>query len=150
PTTKAPAPPTTTTTTVPPVPVRATLAGCPVPPHAPGPPPPPPWHPTVLVPSKSLPAVVAPAPWHSNLTAVTGKGMWIWEWSDTDGGNAQAIVAQATRAGLHQLWLRVGDSKQGFYGASLLAQLVPVAHAHGLAVIAWGFPYLYDPVGDAR
>ena len=27
---------------------------------------------------------------------------------------------------------------------------MPVAHAHGLAVIAWGFPYLWDPVGDAQ
>jgi hypothetical protein len=76
--------------------------------------------------------------------------MWIWEWSRTDGGNAAAIVAQAVEAGLHQVWIRVADSKQGFYGAPLLHKLVPLAHAHGLAVIAWGFPYLYDPVGDAR
>lgn len=76
--------------------------------------------------------------------------MWIWDWSATDGGNAQAIVQQAVRAGLHQVWLRVADSKQGFYGGGELAALVPVAHAAGLRVIAWGFPYLYDPVGDAR
>jgi hypothetical protein len=125
-------------------------AGCPVPPQPPAPPSPPPWHPTVLVPDKSLPAVVAPTAWRSNLGAVTGKGMWIWEWSQTDGGNASAIVAQAVGAGLHQVWVRVGDSKDGFYGASELKALVPLAHAHGLSVIAWGFPYLYDPVGDAK
>lgn len=75
--------------------------------------------------------------------------MWIWEWTSTDGGNAAQVVQQAVSAGLHQLWVRVGDSKDGFYGASELDAIVPVAHAHGLAVIAWGFPYLWDPAGDA-
>jgi hypothetical protein len=76
--------------------------------------------------------------------------MWIWQWNQTAGGNAAAIVAQAVRSGLHQLWIRVGDSLNGFYGSSELTALVPPAHAAGLAVIAWGFPYLYDPLGDAR
>jgi len=134
---------TTSTTTVP-----VALAGCPVPPHPPLPPSPPPWHPAVLV--TSLPAVTSPSPWSSHLTALAGKGMWIWEWSSTDGGNAAAVVQQAASAGLHQLWVRVGDSQNGFYGAQELDALVPVAHAHGIAVIAWGFPYLWDPVGDAQ
>jgi uncharacterized lipoprotein YddW (UPF0748 family) len=60
------------------------------------------------------------------------------------------VVSRAVSAGLHQLWVRVGDSKYGFYGASELASLVPVAHAAGLSVVAWGFPYLYDPVNDAN
>jgi hypothetical protein len=76
--------------------------------------------------------------------------MWIWQWDQTDNGNATAIVAQAVRAGLRQLWVRVGDSLDGFYGGSALTALVPAAHAAQLSVIAWGFPYLYDPVGDAR
>ncbi len=76
--------------------------------------------------------------------------MWIWEWASTDGGEAGAIVQQAVSAGLHQLWIRVGDSEDGFYGAQELDALVPLAHAHGIAVIAWGFPYLWDPVGDAQ
>ena len=76
--------------------------------------------------------------------------MWIWQWSKTSGGNAAAVVAQARAAHLHQVWVRVGDSMNGFYGASELDQLVPAAHAAGLSVVAWGFPYLYDPMGDAR
>lgn len=144
-------PPTTTTsTTQPPAPAQAALAGCPVPPQPPSPPGPPPWHPANLVPDSSLPALQAPAAWHASLGAISGKGMWIWLWSATDGGNAAAVVKQAQGAGLHQLWVRVGDSKNGFYGASELAALVPVAHAAGLSVVAWGFPYLYDPVGDAQ
>lgn len=104
----------------------------------------------MLVPDSQLPPVSAPAPWHSNLQPIDGKGMWIWQWSQTESGNASAVVARAVRAGLHQLWVRVGDSKDGFYGSAELAALVPAAHAAGLAVIGWGFPYLYDPEGDAR
>jgi len=124
------------------------LAGCPVPPHPPLPPSPPPWHPTVLV--TSLPPLKAPVPWTSHLAALTGKGMWIWQWDSTDGGNAAKIVDQAAAERLHQLWIRVGDSMNGFYGAKELDALLPVAHAHGIAVMAWGFPYLWDPVGDAQ
>lgn len=136
--------PTTTSTVAP----TASLAGCPVPPHPPLPPSPPPWHPTALV--TNLPPVTAPGHWTSHLAAITGKGMWIWNWSATDQGHAGQVVSQAAAEGLHQLWVRVGDSKDGFYGAAELDALVPVAHAHGIDVIAWGFPYLWDPVGDAR
>jgi hypothetical protein len=76
--------------------------------------------------------------------------MWIWQWANTDGGDARAVVRRAVAAGLHQLWVRVADSQNGFYGAAELAALVPIAHAHGIAVIAWGFPYLWDPAGDAQ
>jgi hypothetical protein len=76
--------------------------------------------------------------------------MWIWEWDQTEGGVAAAVVKQAVAAHLHQLWVRVGDSANGFYGQQELDQLVPAAHAAGLSVMAWGFPYLYDPVGDAN
>jgi len=140
-------PPTPTTTTPPATPSPVSLAGCPVPPQPPLPASPPPWHPAVLV--TSLPPVTAPAPWTSHVATLTGKGMWIWEWASTDGGDAGAIVQQAVSEGLHQLWVRVGDSMNGFYGAEELDALVPVAHAHGIDVIAWGFPYLWDPVGDA-
>ena len=134
-----------TTTTVPTTSGQVPLAGCPVPPQPPVPPSSPPWHPAVLV--TSLPPVEAPSPWTSHVAALTGKGMWIWEWDSTDGGDADEIVQQAVSAGLHQLWVRVGDSKDGFYGAEELDSLVPVAHAHGLAVIVLGFPV---PVGPRR
>lgn len=150
-------PPTTTTTTLPPtttttVPLPSltlALPGCPPPPFT-GPKPGPPWHPSRLVPDSALPATPG-APARSTSTApVAGKGMWIWQYSQTDGGRTAEIVASARAAGLHQLWVRVGDSENGFYAASVLSSLVPAAHAAGLAVIGWGFPYLYDPVGDAH
>jgi hypothetical protein len=76
--------------------------------------------------------------------------MWVWQYGRTEGGNMQAVVDRAMSAGLQQIWVRTGDSQNGFYAADQLAQLVPLAHARGLDVIAWGFPYFYDPVGDAQ
>lgn len=86
----------------------------------------------------------------TSLAAIAGKGMWIWKFRQSEGGDAAAIVDRAQSAGLSQLWVRVGDSRDGFYGADVLADLVPRAHSAGLAVIGWGFPYLHDPVSDAR
>jgi len=140
---------TTTTTAPPPPPADLTLAGCPPPPPPTGPPSTP-WHPTVLVPDSALPAPSPAPPRRASLAPVSGKGMWIWEFAATDRGDPSAIVSAAQKAGLHQLWVRVADSKDGFYGADELAKLVPVAHRQGIDVIGWGFPYLYDPVGDAN
>ncbi|MDQ3895938.1 MAG: hypothetical protein M3326_01600, partial [Actinomycetota bacterium] len=78
-----------------------------------------------------------------------GKGMWIWKSLQTEGGDADAVVRRATATGLRQLWVRVGDSRSGFYAADYLSRLVPKAHQAGLAVIGWGFPFLHDPVSDA-
>ncbi len=132
-----------------PLPTDLALAGCP-PPTRPNTPSVPPWHPAVLVPDDALPAPV-PAPARSaSVAPAEGKGMWIWQFAHTDDGDAAAVVADARRAGLHQLWVRVADSENGFYGAEVLDRLVPLAHRNGIAVIGWGFPYLYDPVGDAQ
>jgi hypothetical protein len=150
PTTRRPAPPPAA-----PVPAAGgpigpvTLTGCPPPPQPPKPPAPPPAHPAVLVPEAALPAPPAASPRVSVAAAIGGKGMWIWEPTATEGGNADAIVNRAVAAHLSQVWVRVGDSFNGFYGAGFLNTLVPLAHRQGLAVIGWGFPYLYDPVGDA-
>lgn len=153
-TTTAPAPSTTTTPTapvatdIPTGPVHQ--AGCP-PPPAPPSSGPPPWHPAVLVPDTALPEPAAP-PTHKvkDLTALAGKGMWIWQWNKTEGGRVADVVDRAASAGLTTIWVRVGDTKAGFYGASLLDALVPAAHQHHLTVVAWGFPHLYDPTVDAQ
>ena len=141
-----------TTTAVgwtPPLPADLAMVGCPPPPFT-GPPPTPAWHPAYLVPDNQLPPAPVPPAGRNPTTALTGKGMWIWEPDQTDHGDAGAVIADARRAGLHQLWVRVGDSPDGFYGAAWLDQLVPAAHAAGISVIGWGFPYLFDPASDAR
>ncbi|HYX44474.1 MAG TPA: hypothetical protein VE760_05475, partial [Acidimicrobiales bacterium] len=145
--------PTTVATTLAPEPaalVPLPLAGCPPPPRARPRPSPPGWRPSVLVPEAELPAPLPPSAWVADLSPLTGKGMWVWKYRQTEQGDPDAIVARAVSAGLRQLWVRIGDSRDGFYGAEVLAGLVPRAHAAGLAVVGWGFPYLWDPVGDAR
>jgi hypothetical protein len=126
------------------------LPGCPVPPRPPGTATAPAWQPPVLVPEDELPEPVpAPEALAADLAPVQGKGMWVWRYGQTEGGDADAIVRRAHDAGLRQLWVRVGDSRSGFYGADVLSALVPRAHQAGMAVVGWGFPYLHDPVGDA-
>ena len=129
-------------------PVDMPLSGCPPPPPKPGGTPVP-YTPPHLVPEAELPAAL-PAPAISlDTTVLAGKGMWIWKYRQSEGGDADAIVSRAVAAGLRQLWVRVGDSQDGFYGAGVLDALVPKAHKAGLAVIGWGFPYLHDPMSDA-
>ncbi|MGH9276890.1 MAG: hypothetical protein ACRD12_02085, partial [Acidimicrobiales bacterium] len=109
-----------------------------------------PYVPPVLVPESELPAPEAPSTWEADLRPLEGKGMWLWKYHQSEAGNADAIVAKAVASGVRQLWVRVGDSADGFYARDVLNGLVPRAHKAGLAVIGWGFPYLFDPVGDAR
>lgn len=149
------APTTAPPTTAPPSTIAATqpvslpLPGCPPPPRPPGTGTATPWRPPRLVPEAQLPAP-QPAPALANdIGVLGGKGMWIWKANRTEGGDVDAVVARATATGLRQLWVRVGDSRDGFYAAEYLAALVPKAHTAGLAVIGWGFPYLHDPAADA-
>jgi hypothetical protein len=83
-----------------------------------------------------------------NLAPLTGKGMWWNTWA-TSKVDVQQVVSQAKTSGLHQIWVRTGGTRQGWYGAPLLNALLPVAHAAGLAVVAWDYPTLSDPVADA-
>ena len=94
-------------------------------------------------PVRSAAAVPQPGP------VPLGKGMWLYQLSQT--GGAEQVVRQAQAAGLTHLYLRLGSSKEkGFYGQGELDQLLPVAHAGGLKVVGWDFPYLFDPAADAQ
>src|SRR4051812_20327912 len=120
---------------------------CPPPPIPPGPPFVPP---KAAVKARDLPAVLpVPRHRHVDIHAVGGKGMWLTTWPDTR-LDVPAVVARASRAGLHQLWVRTGGSLQGWYGDRLLSGLLPAAHAAGLKVVAWDFPSLSDPMRDVR
>jgi hypothetical protein len=101
------------------------------------------------VPEAALPPAAPPPDVTVDTGVLEGKGMWVWKYKQSEGGDADAIVARAVGAGLRQLWVRVGDSKDGFYAADLLSTLVPKAQQAGLAVIGWGFPFLHDPAADA-
>ena len=123
-------------------------AGCPVPKRPGGKGfTPKPLKPPVVA-DATLPAPLAPGKKAPNLQAVAGKGFWVTNFAETP-VDVRAIVAKAKAAGLQNIWIRTGG-RQGYYGDRFLPELVPAAHAAGLAVVAWDFPYLSDPVADAE
>jgi hypothetical protein len=52
--------------------------------------------------------------------------------------------------GLTHVYLQVGRSNLGFYGGPGLDRLLPVAHAGGVAVVAWVYPFLKDATADVN
>lgn len=83
-----------------------------------------------------------------DLGVVRGKGLWVTPFPAAH-LDVPGLVARARGLGVRSLWVRTGG-KQGYYGNQFLPALVPAAHAAGIAVIAWDFPLLSDPVADAR
>ena len=83
-------------------------------------------------------------------TIPVGKGMWLHRFEKANGGDPVSIVNQAVANGLSHLYLRVGSSRMGFYAQKDLDRLLPVAHAAGLKVVGWDFPYLDDVPADAN
>jgi hypothetical protein len=79
-----------------------------------------------------------------------GKGMWLHYLRQAAGNDPTALVARAKDTGLSHVYLRLGSSKDGFYAQADLDRLLPVAHAAGLAVVGWDFPYLFNAEEDAR
>ncbi len=131
----------------PPAPPEPPRAGCPVPPsHRP------PYHPPPVPPpavaENRLPRPIPVARKAASLAAVTGKGLWVTTFS-AKAFDMSKVLAQARQAGVRNLWVRTGGSIQGYYGDGFLPALVPAAHAAGLSVVAWDFPFLSDPVADA-
>ncbi|HEX3829940.1 MAG TPA: hypothetical protein VHV82_21970 [Sporichthyaceae bacterium] len=127
----------------------------PAPAAQPEPCPPPPVHGsdepvtgTPKVATANLPPPAALTPRQVDLAPLRGKGMWWTTWP-TSQVDVNLMVSQAKAAGLTQIWVRTGSSRQGWYGAPLLDALLPAAHTAGIAVVAWDFPTLSDPVADA-
>lgn len=81
------------------------------------------------------------------LAPLRGKGMW-FTYALLANSPAGAIVAAARAAGLTHLYVEVGRSNGGFYGATGLVALLPAAHRAGIRVIAWVYPYLEDLPAD--
>ena len=134
-------------TTSGPVPPEPPRAGCPVPkrpnakPYVPRP------LPAPTVAENALPAALVAGPKATSLAPLRGKGIWVTNFKQTR-VDVPRLVARASRAGLTSIWVRTGG-RQGYYGNQFLPALVPAAHAAGLKVVAWDFPFLSDPVADA-
>jgi hypothetical protein len=84
----------------------------------------------------------APAPPTIRGALPIGKGMWLYVPEQIEGGNIDALIARAKNVGLTHLYVRTGSSRMGFYAGDYLNRLLPAAHANGIRVFAWDFPYL--------
>ena len=80
----------------------------------------------------------------------TGTGMWLHDWSRSEGGHAGLVVKRAQAAGLTHLFVQTGSSKKGWIGQPVLSQLLPATKGTDIKVIAWDFPTLVNPEDDAR
>jgi hypothetical protein len=79
-----------------------------------------------------------------------GKGIWLYLPAESEGGDPSRIVARAKANGLLHLYVRTGSSYDGFYAGPFLDRLLPVAHAAGVRVIGWDFPYLKNADDDVN
>lgn len=108
------------------------------------------------VPSPAEAAAPAPEPAPAPIAAgskgalPTGKGMWLYLPERVEGGNVDALVARAKAVGLTHVYVRTGSSKGGFHARAYLDALLPAAHAGGIRVYGWDFPYLDDPGADVN
>ena len=105
--------------------------------------------PAPAVADRDLPAALPPGPKATDLSTVSGKGVWVTTFGKKP-LDVTATLAKARRSGAQSVWVRTGGSRQGYYGDQFLPRLVPQAHALGMAVVAWDFPFLSDPVADAE
>jgi hypothetical protein len=95
----------------------------------------------------AAPAPAAPVPALRGALPV-GKGMWIYIPEQVEGGDVQALVNRAKAVGITHVYVRTGSSRTGFYAQDYLNRLLPVAHANGIRVFGWDFPYLVDWQAD--
>src|SRR5258706_8729045 len=72
--------------------------------------------------------------------------MWCWQTKFVEGGDRVAIIVRDKASGLTHLYVRMGSSVDGFTAADFLDALLPVAHAAGIRVIGWDFPY-FENIG---
>lgn len=97
----------------------------------------------------AAPAAAVPAPTPQRWLP-TGTGMWLHKWHLSEGGSAPAVVARARTSGFSHLYVQTGSSHKGWIGDEVLSQLLPATAGTDLKVIAWDFPELHDPEGDAH
>jgi hypothetical protein len=97
--------------------------------------------------AEAAPPAPAPAP---QRWLPSGTGMWLHEWHRTEGGNSAAVVARAQAAGVSHLYVQTGSTGKAFIGTEALDELLPATSGTDIKVIAWDFPKLVDPEGDAR
>jgi Putative peptidoglycan binding domain len=93
-------------------------------------------------PSNSPPAHKTPGgPLH-------GRGMWIWQVPQSNGGNLTSMIETAHAYGIGTLMIKSGDGSTAW--AQFNPQLVAALHASGLKVCAWQYVYGNQPIHEAE
>ncbi|HVE92374.1 MAG TPA: hypothetical protein VNE62_08770 [Actinomycetota bacterium] len=80
--------------------------------------------------------------------AVSGLGMYVWQWDRT--GTPAEVVAKARASNMSFIIVRASSASAGFYLAPLLRDLLPLAHAAGLKVVAYDPPRFENVEADVR
>ncbi|MBV9324251.1 MAG: peptidoglycan-binding protein, partial [Chloroflexi bacterium] len=79
---------------------------------------------------------------------LSGRGMWIWIVSDSNGGSVSSIISTARRYGVSTLFVKAGDGTNSW--SQFNPQLVSALHANGLRACAWQYVYGNSPVAEAQ
>jgi hypothetical protein len=86
---------------------------------------------------------------------LSGRAMYIWRLKNVVGsGSADAVVAQAKRAKISSLWVKIGDGSKAFENTKggvgkLLQQLVAKSAAAGISVFGYHVPWCADEQSTA-
>lgn len=80
------------------------------------------------------------------VAATSGKGQYLYRMENI--GTPAQVVEKARAAGLKHLVIRASNPVDGFYVKATLEQLLPLAHAAGIAVVAYDGPSLEDIPSD--
>src|SRR3954471_3605040 len=80
-------------------------------------------------------------------TAFDGGGMWIWYLSKANGGDTNAIIAQARAHGISTVFVKSGDG--GSYWSQFTPGLVSALKAGGLRGGGWQAVYGDKPAAEA-
>jgi hypothetical protein len=81
--------------------------------------------------------------------ALKGKGFYIFQIPECEGGNPQAIASLAQAAGLGHVLVKIADGASPF-GQGVTAPVVEALKDVGIPVWGWHFVYGNDPAGEAQ
>lgn len=80
------------------------------------------------------------------VAATSGKGQYLYRMERI--GSPREVVDKAKATGLKHLIIRASNPVDGFYVKPILEELLPLAHAAGIAVVAYDGPALEDIPSD--
>ncbi|MBA3823178.1 MAG: hypothetical protein H0X24_04625 [Ktedonobacterales bacterium] len=82
-------------------------------------------------------------------SVAAGKGFWTTNYlpRHTD---IPSLITAMKALGITHIYPRVAETSFGFFDQNTLDRLIPAAHAAGIKVIAWVYPYLRNVADDLR